>query len=134
MSNGEGICLSFDHGLQVQCTIRTPPFLGPLPVGLLNVSYPLYCIPDPDEETEKKSCYFVGGNSKENLKLFTLFMMCSFSPLLLFVLVQQKMEFLEITFAHWFKQSLTSKIPPGEAFSRPLLPLIFIFFCDISHV
>lgn len=70
---------------------------------------------------------------------FTFCLMCFSSPLLFLVLVQQKMEVLEITFVHWFKQSLTSKTRPGEAFSRSLLRLVFVlgvsvldypFFCQ----
>lgn len=58
----------------------------------------------------------LGGNSgvswEEILskvwKSFTLVLMCFSFSLHFFVLVQQKMEFIEITFVHQFKQSLTS--------------------------
>lgn len=124
---------------QVVCTIRTPAFLGPFPVGFL--LFPPLC-----------TVFLITGmRLRENSAAlweeilskiwnsFTFCLMCFSSPPLSFVLVQQKMEVLEITFVHWFKQSLTSKTRPGEAFSRSPLLLVFIwvflvfdysFFCQ----
>lgn len=116
---------------QAACTIRAAAFLGPFPGGFL----PFFVL----SVLYSWSHVRLRGNSATSCEeifskiwnSFTFCFMCFSSPLLFLVLVQQKMEVLEITFVHWFKQSLTSKTRPGEAFSRSLL---LLFFCWVFLV